>query len=326
MLSIEDIWEAAERIDSVVHATPVVQCEAIDDRCQANVLLKCENLQKVGAFKARGASNAILSLSDKQAQRGVVTHSSGNHAQAVAFAARSRGIPAYIVMPRDSPSVKRRAVEGYGGQITLCEPTQAAREKACAEIQKRTSAALIHPYAEERVMAGQGTVGLELMAQVEDLHAVLVPVSGGGLVSGIATAIKALRPEVAVIGVEPAGADDATRSWTTGELQGNTKPQTIADGLRANLGELNFEILQERVDDMWTVKEESIVEAMRWIFQRAKMVVEPSGAVALAGLMEHGVVRLQFEGPGRPNVGVVVSGGNIDLEPFFELLLPKVQA
>ncbi len=273
----------------------------------AQLFFKCENLQKTGSFKVRGATNAILQLSAEQAARGVVTPSSGNHAAAVARAARARGIHAWIVMPSNSPLTKRRAVEGYGGKITLCEPTMAAREAASRRLLEETGGALVHPYNDERVIAGQGTAALEFLADVPGLDFLLVPVSGGGLISGMAIAAKSLSPGIRVVGCEPAAADDAYRSLESGKIESNATAETIADGLRAQLCPLTFSILRERVDHLVRVTEEEIVAAMRDLWERMKLVVEPSGAVAAAPAL---LRRIGAEGK---RVGVLLSGGNVEL-------------
>jgi threonine dehydratase len=271
-------------------------------------LFKCENFQKVGAFKARGATNAVFSLDDATARLGVATHSSGNHAAALSRAAKLRGIPAYIVMPSNTLKVKIRAVEGYGGQIVFCEPTQEAREKACARVIDETRATLIHPFENEQVMAGQGTAALELLEDISDLDLILCPVGGGGLLCGTAVAAKAMRPEIKVIATEPANADDAAQSFRAGRLIPLKKPDTIADGLRTNVGALNFPLIQRYVDDIVTVSEEAIIRAMREIWETMKIIIEPSAAVPYAAILEH-----KIDVPGR-RVGVILTGGNVDLD------------
>lgn len=262
----------------------------------------------MGAFKARGACNAVLSLSDAEAGAGVATHSSGNHGAALAMAAKARGVPAYIVMPANAPSVKKAAVLGYGAEVIECEPTLAARETTLAEVVDRTGAHVVHPYDDARVIAGQGTTGLEILEQVPDLEAVVVPVGGGGLLGGVSLAIKSQRPDVAVIAVEPSGADDAFRSFGLGRIIPQTSPDTIADGLLTSLGERNFALIQRYVDTIVTVDDSTIVQAMRLQWSRMKTVVEPSGAVTFAGLLEHPE---QFRG--RKTVAII-SGGNLDLD------------
>jgi threonine dehydratase len=271
------------------------------------VILKCENLQKVGAFKFRGACNAVLALSEAEAARGVVTHSSGNHAQALALAARVRGIPAYIVMPENAPQVKKDAVAGYGGQITFCKPTLEARESAMERIRLETGASVVHPYDNELVIAGQGTAALELLEDFPDLDAVIAPVGGGGLLSGTSIAAKALKPGIRVIAAEPEKADDAYRSLQAGRIVPSRNPNTIADGLLTSLGNLTFPIIQRNVERIVTVSERGIIEAMRFIWERAKLIIEPSAAVAVGALWEK---KMDLS---RAKVGVILSGGNVDL-------------
>lgn len=306
-VTLNDILQAAERIKPYAHRTPVLTCESLNQRVGAHVFLKCENLQKVGAFKFRGATNAVFSLPDAQAARGVVAHSSGNHAQALALAARLRGIPAYIVMPNNAPQVKKDAVQGYGGQITFCEPTLEARESTQAEVIARTGATEVHPYNNEKVIAGQGTAALELLQDVPDLDVILAPVGGGGLLSGTAIAATETRPGIRVIAAEPELADDAFRSIQAGTIIPSQSPKTIADGLLTSLGTLTFPIIRERVEQIVTVSESAIIEAMRFTWERAKIVIEPSAAVPLGLLFES-----KIDLAGR-RVGVILSGGNVDL-------------
>ncbi len=303
------IQEAAERIRGQVHETPVATCRWLDDQAGVELFFKCEHLQKVGAFKFRGASNAVMRLTEAQARRGVATHSSGNHAQAVALAARMRGIEAHIVMPSNAPSIKRRAVEGYGGRVIECAPTLAAREAAAAAVVEETGAALIHAYNHPDVIAGQGTAALELMAQVPDLDAIMAPVGGGGLMAGTCVAASGINPSIRLLGAEPAGADDAARSLETGSLQPQLDPRTIADGLRTSLGSLAWPILRERVEVILRVEEAAIVEAMRLCWERAKLMIEPSSAVPVAAALDPG-----FRGLGVRRVGIILSGGNVDLD------------
>jgi threonine dehydratase len=262
----------------------------------------------------RGASNAVFSLSDAEAARGVVTHSSGNHAAALALAAKERGIRAWIVMPSDAPQVKRRAVEAFGAEVVLCEPTLASRESTAAEVLRRTGAVLIHPYDDDRIIAGQGTAAFELIEDVPQLDFVLAPVSGGGLLSGTAIAAKGLRPSIRVIGCEPRNADDAARSLAAGRIEPAATSKTIADGLRATLAPRTFEILRRLVDQVALVSEEEMVGAMRLLWERLKLVVEPSGAVAAAPAL------LRQIGAEGKNVGIILSGGNLDLDslPFAQ--------
>ncbi len=310
--TFHDLEAAAERIAAHVHRTPVVTCAGLDSLAGASLHFKCENLQKVGAFKARGATNAVLALVDEVAGRGVATHSSGNHAAAVARAAAIRGVPAHIVMPVTAPRVKRAAVVGYGGEITECAATLEARETTLAEVVARTGAAFIHPYDDPTVIAGQGTAGLELLAEVPDLDAVIAPVGGGGLLSGTCLAAAGAAPDVEVYGAEPAAADDAFRSLRDGRRYPSEDPDTVADGLRTALSDLTFEILRHHVAAILTVSERAIVDAMRLIWERAKLVVEPSAAVTLAAVLEN---PQRFHGR---RVGLILSGGNVDLDrlPF----------
>ena len=305
---LETIRAAHRRIAPYIHRTPVMTSHRIDALCGAQLVFKCENLQKVGAFKARGAFNAVLSLSEAEAARGVVTHSSGNHAAALALAARIRGVPAYIVMPSNAPQPKKDAVAGYGAQITFCEPTLAARETTAAEILERTGASFIHPYDNDAIIAGQATAAVELIEDAPGLDVILCPVGGGGLMAGTALAAKGLNSGAQVIAAEPAGADDAWRSFTTGVLTPQTGPRTIADGLLTSLGERNFRIMMDHVDGVFTASEHMIVEAMRLIWQSMKLIVEPSAAVPLAALLE------QRPALDAKRIGVILSGGNVDLD------------
>jgi threonine dehydratase len=307
------IRAAHDRIRPFVHRTPVLTCAAINDMTGARVFFKCENFQKVGAFKFRGATNAVRSLAEDQAARGVVTHSSGNHAAALALAARQRGIPAYIVMPRNSPAVKKEAVAGYGGRITYCEPTQPAREAACAELVQSTGATLVHPYDDDAVIAGQGTAAVELLEEVPDLDGILTPVGGGGLLSGTLIAAKGIRPAIRVIGCEPALADDAAQSLREGRIVPARSPATIADGLRTSLGQRTFPIIRELVETIALVEEAEIVQALRTILERMKVVVEPSSAVPLAALLNRPL------GLGGKRVGIILSGGNLDVSKLLSL-------
>jgi threonine dehydratase len=306
--TLTDIRTAAERIRPYAHRTPVMTCESLNQRLGVQLFLKCENLQKVGAFKFRGACNAVFALSAADAARGVATHSSGNHAQALALAARLRGVPAYIVMPSNAPAVKKAAVAGYGGQITFCEPTLAAREATLAQVVAITGATVVHPYDNLAVITGQGTAALELLADVPNLDVIMAPVGGGGLLSGTAIAATALSPNIRVIAAEPAGADDAFRSLAAGALFPSVNPKTIADGLLTSLGDLTFPIIQQRVEQIVTVSEAAIIAAMKFLWERSKLLVEPSAVVPIAALWE-GKIDLAGQ-----RVGVILSGGNVDLE------------
>jgi threonine dehydratase len=306
-LDLPAIRAAHERIRPHIHRTPVLTSSRLDAASGASLFFKCENFQKVGAFKARGATNAVFSLDAAVAKRGVATHSSGNHAAALSRAARLRGIPAHIVMPSNTLKVKVRAVEEYGGQIVFCEPTQTSREETCARVIKETGATLIHPFENEDVMAGQGTVAVELLEDV-DVDLVLCPVGGGGLLCGTAVAAKTMRSKIKVIAVEPANADDAAQSFRAGRLMRVDKPSTIADGLRTNVGARNFAIMQRYVDDVVTVSEEAIITAMRAIWETMKIIIEPSAAVPYAAILEH-----KIDVSGR-RVGIILTGGNVDLD------------
>jgi threonine dehydratase len=280
----------------------------LDIESGASLHFKCENLQKVGAFKARGATNAVFSLSDAEVAKGVATHSSGNHAAALARAAKARGVPAYVVMPRNAPLAKQEAVRRYGGHVVLCEPTLEARERAASEVLANTGAVFIHAYDDLRVMAGQGTTGIELLQVVPDLDIILCPVGGGGLLSGIAVAAKSVKPTIRIIGVEPAAADDACRSFRAGYIMPSANPQTVADGLLTSLGEKPFALIRRYVDDIVTVSEQGILESMRHLWEVMKLVVEPSGAVPYAAVRAGELALI-----GR-KVGVILSGGNLDLD------------
>ena len=302
------IRAAAARIAPHVHRTPVLTSSSIDAEVGAHLFFKCENLQKIGAFKARGATNAVFALADGVAARGVVTHSSGNHGAALAFAARRRGIPAWVVMPENAPKVKIANVAREGATIRFCAPTVAAREAACAEVERESGATLIHPFDHFDVIAGQGTAALELVEMVPDLDAVVAPCGGGGLLSGTAIAVHALAPAVHVFGAEPANADDAARSLASGRVEPLAATTTIADGLRTTLSPRTLTALRAHVEAIGTCSEEAIVRAMRLTWERMKIVVEASSAVPLACLLE-GSLALR-----GARVGVVVSGGNVDLD------------
>lgn len=302
-----DIVKAHERIRPYIHRTPVLSSQSINEIVGAELYFKCENLQKVGAFKFRGACNSVFSLTDEEAQNGVCTHSSGNHAAALALAARMRGIPAYIVMPDNAPEIKKKAVAGYGAHITFCEPTLAARESTLKKVAQGTGGTEIHPYNYFNVICGQGTAAKELIEEVGELDIVMAPVGGGGLLSGTAITAKAMLPRVRVIAAEPAGADDAFRSFESKTLQPSVAPKTMADGLLTSLGEITFTIILNEVDQIVTVSEEKIVEAMRMIWERMKIIVEPSSAVPLAAILEN---KVDVKGQ---KVGIILSGGNVDL-------------
>ncbi len=305
--SFQDVAAAHERIRHLVHRTPVLTSSSLDRMFGASLFFKCENFQKVGAFKFRGASNAVLSLSEEEKQKGVGTHSSGNHAAALCLAAGMQGIRAYIVMPRTAPDIKKTAVESYGGIISFCEPTLEAREKGMEEVVARTGCTFIPSYNHSHIICGQGTAAKELIEDAGRLDIVAAPIGGGGLMSGTAIAVKGMLPTARAIAVEPAGADDAYRSFTSGKIVPSVNPRTIADGLLTSLGDLTFRVVRKHVDQIVTVSEESIIAAMRLLWERMKIVVEPSGAVPLAGVLEG-----KIDAKGK-RVGLILSGGNVDL-------------
>ncbi|MEY4534108.1 MAG: hypothetical protein RLZZ246_426 [Planctomycetota bacterium] len=306
---LSDILGAAERIQPHVHRTPVMTCRTLDALAGRPLHMKCENLQRTGSFKLRGATNAVLSLPDDAAARGVVTHSSGNHGQALALAARLRGIPCTVVMPHDSARVKKDAVRGHGASIVECEPNAAARAAAADRVVQDTGATLIPPYDHPHIIAGQGTVGLELLAQEPGLSAVIVPIGGGGLISGVAIAMKALRPDLRVIAAEPLNAGDAAIAKRTGRIEPVPPTRTIADGLRTPLGTLTFPVVRDLVDEVITVTEDEIVAAMRLVWERMKLVIEPSSAVGVAVAVQEG-----FRARDPVPTGIVLCGGNVDLD------------
>jgi threonine dehydratase len=310
-----DVEAAARRIAPYVHRTPVLHSTELSRLLGARVDFKCENFQKAGAFKSRGACNAVFSLTDAEAARGVATHSSGNHAAALARAAALRGVPAFVVMPRGAPAVKRRAVEGYGGTVVECEPTLAAREAAAAEVVARTGAAFIHPFDDARVIAGQGTALKEVCDDGLSPDVVLAPVGGGGLMSGTALTARARLPGTSVWGAEPAGADDAARSLASGVLEPQLAPRTIADGLKTSLSPLTFDLIRGHVDGIATVEDGAILEAMRLVWHYLKIVVEPSCAVPVAALLTR-----QVE---ADHAVVILSGGNVDLDAFCSFAAPR---
>jgi threonine dehydratase len=307
-LTLADIRAAHARIADKIHRTPVLTSATLDAFCGGQLFFKCENFQKIGAFKARGAANAVFSLTEAEAARGVATHSSGNHAAALARAARLRGIAAHIVMPSNAPKAKVESVRRNGGIVIFCEPTVTAREAACAQVIAETGARLVHPYNDYAVMAGQGAATLELLEQAPELDLVIAPVGGGGLLCGTAVAAKGVRPGIRVIAAEPAGADDAARSFAAGHIIPLEKPSTIADGLRTSLGERNFPLIQQHVDGVVTVSEDSIVAAMRRIWEVLKIIIEPSCAVPYAAIMEN-----KIDVTGK-RVGIILTGGNVDLD------------
>ena len=307
---LDDVRDAARRIAGRAHRTPVMTCATIDRIAGRSIFFKCEHLQKVGAFKFRGACNAIMKLPDDLAARGVVTHSSGNHAQAVALAARMRGIAAHIVMPNNALRVKRRAVQGYGGRVVECVPTLEARETTAQAVIEETGAAFVHPYNHPDIIAGQGTISLELVEQVSQLDAIVAPIGGGGLISGICVAAKGLNPAIRIFAAEPLGADDAARSMAAGRFILQTGPDTIADGLLTSMGDLTWPIVRDHVERVVTVTEEQIVAAMRLAWERAKLLIEPSAAVPVAAVLSDEFKAVE----GLDRVAVVLSGGNTDLD------------
>jgi len=310
-----DIVSAADRLEGIAHRTPVMTSGQLDARLAARVFLKCENLQRIGAFKIRGAYNAISRIPEEDRGRGVLAYSSGNHAQAVALACRLLGIQATIVMPANPSKVKRAATEGYGARVVAYDPMTESREAVARRIQEEGNPTLVPPFDHPHVVAGQGTVARELFEEVGDLDVLLVPCGGGGLLSGSAIATDGMSPRCKVIGVEPAGADDAARSFRSGKLERCERPDTIADGARTqSLGEITFPIILERVDDVVTVTDAEIVEAMRFLWERMKLVVEPTGAMSLAGALSG---RVEVAGL---RVGAVLTGGNVDLDVAAELL------
>ncbi|MDH5608939.1 MAG: threonine/serine dehydratase [Cyclobacteriaceae bacterium] len=305
--SLSDIKRAHQRISKYLETTPVMVSQSIDEISGANVFFKCENFQKTGSFKLRGATNAIFSIRPEERTNGFATHSSGNHAQAVAYAARLAGTKAYIVMPNNAPEVKKKAVKGYGGEIVFCEPNEEARVKTCDELIAKTGAIFISPFHHTDIIAGQATAAKELIEEVNDLDVIMTPVGGGGLAAGTALAVNYLSPNIRVVLGEPKNADDTYQSFKKGSILPVNNPDTIADGLKVTVGELNFEIIQKHVSDVVTVTEKEIITAMRHIWERMKIVVEPSTAVPFAALLKR---KAEFEGK---KVGIILTGGNVDL-------------
>jgi threonine dehydratase len=304
----EDMLAARERIAPHVHRTPVMTSRILDEMSGASLHFKCENFQKAGAFKVRGACNAVFGLTQEQAAKGVATHSSGNHALSLSYAAGRRGVPCYVVMPRTAPKAKKDAVRGYGGVVTECEPSTSSREAVFAEVHERTGADFVHPYNDPRVIAGQATCSAELIEQVEDLDAVIAPIGGGGMVSGCCLTLSNVAPKVKIYAAEPEQADDAARSFRAGRIIADDAPVTIADGLKVPLKERTWSFVSNHVTDILTASEEEIVAAMRLTWRTMKIVMEPSCAVPLAVILKHPDV---FAGQ---RVGVIVTGGNVDLE------------
>ncbi|MDJ0630105.1 MAG: pyridoxal-phosphate dependent enzyme [Rhodobacter sp.] len=304
----DDMLAAHDRIRPYIHRTPVLTSSYFNELTGAELFFKCENFQKAGAFKVRGASNAVFGLSDAMAEKGVATHSSGNHALSLSYAAGRRGIPCHVVMPRTAPEAKKAAVRGYGGIITECEPSTSSREAVFAEVQARTGAEFVHPYNDPRVIAGQATCSRELLDQVEDLDIMIAPIGGGGMISGTCLTLSHAAPGIDIIAAEPEQADDAYRSFKAGRIIADDAPQTIADGLKVPLKELTWHFVSNYVTDILTASEEEIVDAMKLTWQRMKIVMEPSCAVPLATILKN---RDRFAGK---RVGVIVTGGNVDLD------------
>lgn len=310
--SLTDILEAHSRIRPFIHWTPVMSSHQLNELFNCELFFKCENFQKVGAFKFRGATNAVLSLTDAEKSRGVVTHSSGNHAAALALAARMNGVKAHIVMPENAPVVKKNAVAGYGAEITFCKPTLEAREETTRRIMEKTGATLVHPYDNFNVICGQGTAALELLEEKSNLEIVIAPIGGGGLMSGTSTCVKGINKDIQVIGAEPLNANDAFTSFTTGKLTPSVNPLTVADGLLTSLSELTFSIVKNNVDSIFTASEESIISCMLLVWERMKIIIEPSSATVLAIVKENPDF---FKGK---KIGLIISGGNVDFRklPF----------
>ena len=307
--SIDDVRAAAKRIKGIGHRTPVLTNKTLDRLSGRKLFFKCENFQKIGAFKFRGGWNAISSLNEEEAKKGVCTHSSGNHAQAVAYAAAKRNIPAYIVMPDNAPKVKLEAVEGYDAKITLCEPTLKARRDTLDEIAKRTGARIVHPFNDPKVIAGQGTAALELIEEVKELDAICAPIGGGGLMSGTCIAAKSMLPDVKLFGAEPKGADDAYRSLKEGKLLPQENPNTICDGLLTSMGENTWNILKDHLDDIITVSDDEVITAMKLVWERMKIIIEPSSATPLAAILTPEFKQLK----NIQKIGIILTGGNVDI-------------
>ena len=306
--TIDDMLAAHERIKPYIHRTPVLTSSFLNDLTGAELFFKCENFQKAGAFKVRGASNAVFGLSDDMLEKGVATHSSGNHALSLSYAAGRRGIPCTVVMPRTAPQAKKDAVIGYGGRIVECEPSTSSREVTFAEVVKETGAEFVHPYNDPRVIAGQGTCSRELTEQVQGLDAVIAPIGGGGMISGTCLTLSNLAPEVKIYAAEPEQADDAYRSFKAGHIIADDAPETVADGLKVPLKELTWHFVSNHVTDILIASEQEIVDAMKLIWKRMKIVMEPSSAVPLATILKN---KDTFAGK---RVGVIITGGNVDLD------------
>jgi len=309
---LSDIQAAHSRIKPFIHQTPVMSSQQLNELFKCDLFFKCENFQKTGAFKFRGATNAVLSLTAEGKSRGVVTHSSGNHAAALALAARMNGVTANIVMPDNAPVVKKNAVAGYGAKITFCKPTLQSREETTRMIMEKTGATLVHPYDDFNVICGQGTAALELLEKKIDLEMIIAPIGGGGLMSGTSTCVKGINKGIQVIGAEPLNANDAYISFTTGKLTPSVNPLTVADGLLTSLSELTFSIIRRNVDRIFTAKEDSIIDCMLLVWERMKIIIEPSSATVLAIIKENPDI---FRGK---KIGLIISGGNVDFRklPF----------
>jgi len=312
--SIDDVRSAAKRIEGIGHKTPVLTSKTLDQLAGRKLFFKCENFQKVGAFKFRGGWNAVSMLNNKEAEKGVCTHSSGNHAQAVAYAAQKRGIPAYIVMPNNSPDVKLDAVRGYEAKVTLCEPTLEARRTTLEKIAEKTGATIIHPFNNSNVIAGQGTAALELIEEIRNLDAIIAPIGGGGLMSGTCITTRSLLPKTKLYGAEPKGADDAYRSFAEGKIIPQENPDTICDGLLTSLGDKTWNILKDHLEAIYTVTDDEVIKAMKIIWERMKIIIEPSSATPVAVALSNEFKALK----GIENIGIILTGGNVDLSklPF----------
>ena len=306
--SIEDIRAAAERIEGVGNGTPIRTSKALDELAGRRLFFKCENFQKIGAFKLRGGWNAIAILSEERARNGVCTHSSGNHAQAVAFAAKKRGIPAYIVMPNNVTEVKLEAVKGYGANVILCEPTLESRNATLSNVQKETGSHLVHPFNDPDVIAGQGTAALEMIEELDTLDAIIAPIGGGGLMSGTCISARNLLPVVKLLGAEPMGADDAYHSLKKGRIVPQTNPDTICDGLLTSLGELTWDILKDHLEGIYRVTDDEVIDSMKIILEEMEIMIEPSCATAVAAVLSSEFKALE----GLERVGVILTGGNIE--------------
>ncbi len=306
--TLDDMKTARERVTPYIHRTPVLTSEFLNDLTGAELFFKCENFQKAGAFKVRGACNAVFGLPDDMLAKGVATHSSGNHALSLSYAAGRRGIPCHVVMPRTAPQAKKDAVRGYGGIITECEPSTSSREEVFAKVEAETGAEFVHPYNDPRVIAGQATCSAELIEQVEGLDAVVAPIGGGGMISGTCLTLSNLAPSVKIYAAEPLNADDAARSFRAGHIIADDAPETVADGLKVPLKDLTWHFVQNHVTDILTATEDEIIDAMKLIWKRMKIVMEPSSAVPLATILKN---KSTFAGK---RVGIIITGGNVDLD------------